>query len=66
MLITPFFVLNNPINSVFEKTAQNSFNLKITFGKQANSAHFSLTGKVGQIYRQSEHIRHKMEMGQIN
>ena len=66
MHITPFFVLNNPIDSVFEETAQNSFNLQITFGKPAHSAHFSLTGKAGQIYRQSEHIRHKIEMGQIN
>ena len=68
MHITPFFVLNNPIASVFEETAQNSFNLQITFGKLAHSAHFSLTGKAGQIqiYRQSEHIPHKIEMGQIN
>ena len=66
MLVTSFFVLNNPVDSVFEKTAEKSFNLQITFGKPAHSAHFSLTGKAGQTYRQSEHIRHKMEMGQIN
>ena len=59
-------MLNNPIDSVFEKTAQNSSNLQITFGKTAHSAHFYLTGKAGQTDRQSEHIRHKMEMGQIN
>ena len=52
MLIIPFFALNNAIDLVFWKKSPQFFSFA-----SAHSALLSLTGKAGQIYRQSEHQR---------